>query len=110
MVVTKNNGNNEKLFRETCNENGDNISILTSEIKFTYVSEEDIETIRQYGWNEIDLDNIIGIDERADEITRLAAWIREAGELDHGLITEDDPYIICELDEDNNYPEPTEMF
>ncbi|MCL2295750.1 MAG: hypothetical protein FWC29_01535 [Methanomassiliicoccaceae archaeon] len=49
-------------------------------------------------------------EERADEITRLAAWIREAGELDHGMMIEDDPFAACELDEDGNYPEPTEAF
>jgi len=110
MVVTKNNRKNEKQFRETCYEKGDNISILTSEMRFTYIAEEDIEAIRQYGWGEEDLDNIMRSDESADKITRLAAWIREAGELDHGLIIEDDPYIQCELDEDMNYPEPTEAF
>ena len=110
MVVTKNNGKNEKLFRETCYEAGDNISILTSDMRFTYITEEDIETIIKYGWGEDDLNNIVGSDERADEITRLTAWIRDAGELDHGLIIEDDPHIQCELDEDNNYPEPTEAF
>ncbi|MCL2295751.1 MAG: hypothetical protein FWC29_01540 [Methanomassiliicoccaceae archaeon] len=49
MVVTKNNGNNEKLFRETCYENGDNISILSSDMVYTYITEEDIKTIVKYG-------------------------------------------------------------
>jgi len=53
---------------------------------------------------------VVREEERADDITRLAAWIREAGEIDHSLVIEDDPYLACVLDENNNYPETTEVF
>lgn len=110
MVVTKNYGKTEKRFRETCYKNGDNVSILTSDIRYTYVRDEDIETLHQYGWGDEEIDRIVREEERADDITRLAAWIREAGEIDHGFVIEDDPYLACVLDENNNYPEPTEVF
>lgn len=110
LVVTKNYGKTEKQFRKLCEMNGDDISILTSGIRYTYASERDLRTLREYGWNDEDLEKLVRADERADDITRLAAWVREAGEIDHGMVIEDDPYIICALDEDMNYPEKPEVF
>lgn len=94
----------EKQLRNKCKESGDYIPILTSKIAFSYISNDDLSTIRSYGWNELDLEKISMMPDGADDITRLAAWIREAGDQNHGLIIEDDPYIGYHLDEDGNYP------
>lgn len=88
----------------------DDYSILTSRTPFTYITSEDLSEIRDYGWNEADLERMFSQPDGADQITRLAAWIRECGEFDHGAIVDDDPYCGYPLDEEGNYPEPQEAF
>jgi hypothetical protein len=106
MSVAKYNrtGKKEKDFRKLCYETGDNVAVLTSEIRFSYIDERDVETVREYGWSEKDVERMVENNE-ADELTRLAAWIRECGEVDHGMVIEDDPYFGYPLDEDGNYAE-----
>ena len=104
MFVAKCNetGKKEKDFRKLCYKTGDNVAVLTSKIRFSYIDEKDLETVQGYGWSEKDIERMVENNE-ADELTRLAAWIRECGEVDHGLIVEDDPYLGYPLDEDGNY-------
>ncbi len=107
------NGNYERRLRMQCRRNSDYVPILTSAMTFTRITCEDLTTIQEYGWNENDLERMLNSGDAADQITRLAAWIREAGEIDHGMVVEDDPYVAVmdnrycgyELDEDGNYPE-----
>ena len=92
----------EREFRETCEMNGDNLAILLAEMKYTYIAKSDVDCIVRYGWSEYDLQMLLETGD-ADGITRLAAWIRECGEYDHGMVAEDDPCCGYPLDEDGNY-------
>ncbi|MDY0236628.1 MAG: hypothetical protein RBR71_11390 [Gudongella sp.] len=65
--------------------------ILTGELKLTKIRQSDIEEILAYGWDRRDVEKMVDEND-VDGITGLAAWIREAGNVDHGLIAEDDTF------------------
>lgn len=95
----------EKLFRNKCEINEDDYAVLTSDINYSYISTRDITTLKNYGWNEKEIQTMISEND-FDSFTRLAAWIRESGEYEHGIIAEDDgPIYKYPLDEDGNYSE-----
>lgn len=109
MLGTYSTGTKDKLLEEMEIRN-DDYAILTSRVKFTFITSDDLKEIRDYGWNEADLERMFSQSDAADQITRLAAWIRECGEYDHGVVINDDPYYAYPLDEDGNYKEPQEAF
>ena len=77
--------------------------VLTGEISIERLNIDDIIEIIEYGWDRNDLQRMLDTSDY-QAIGYLAAWIRECGSVDHGLIVEDDPYMYP-LDEDGNYAE-----
>jgi len=49
----------EKLFRNKCEINEDDYAVLTSDINYSYISKRDITTLKNYGWNEKEIQTII---------------------------------------------------
>ena len=75
--------------------------VLKGETDVEKLHLEDIIEIVDYGWDQEDLQRML--DSRDYHgIGCLAAWIRECGCRDHGMMVEDDPYFYP-LDEDGNY-------
>lgn len=77
--------------------------ILTGEIVVERLNVDDLVEIIEYGWDRNDLQRMLDAKDY-ESIGYLAAWIRECGSVDHGLIVEDDPYVYP-LDKDGNYVE-----
>jgi len=77
--------------------------ILKGEVNVERLYLKDIIEIVKYGWDKNDLQRMMD-EQNYHEIGHLAAWIRECGEVDHGFMVEDDPYLYP-LDEDGNYTE-----
>ncbi len=82
---------------------GNDFKVLKGEVDVERLHLEDIIEIVQYGWDRNDLQRML---DECDYkgIGCLAAWIRECGNKDHGMMVEDDPYFYP-LDEDGNYIE-----
>ena len=75
--------------------------VLKGEVNVERLLVEDIYEIIQYGWDRNDLQRMLdSYDYRGVGV--LAAWIRECGSCDHGMMVEDDPYFYP-LDEEGNY-------
>lgn len=77
--------------------------ILTGDVIVERLYIDDLVEIIEYGWDRNDLQRLLNAQDYAG-IGFLAAWIRECGNSDHGLIVDDEPYIYP-LDEDGNYTE-----
>ena len=75
--------------------------VLKGEVNVERLLVEDIYEIIQYGWDRNDLQRMLDECDYKD-IGYLAAWIRECGSCDHGMMVEDDPYFYP-LDEEGNY-------
>lgn len=100
------------MFVKECQENKINslrnnfetdYSLLTGEVSVERLLVEDICEIIQYGWDRSDLQRMLD-EQDYQGIGVLAAWIRECGSSDHGMMVEDDPYFYP-LDDDGNYTE-----
>ena len=75
--------------------------ILTGEADVENLRLVDIMEIVQYGWDRNDLQRMLDAHDYQG-IGCLAAWIRECGNSNHGMMVDDDPYFYP-LDEDGNY-------
>ncbi len=75
--------------------------ILKGEADVERLHLQDILEIVEYGWDRNDLQRMLDAQDYRG-IGYLAAWIRECGCRDHGMMVEDDPYFYP-LDEDGNY-------
>ena len=75
--------------------------VLKGEAEIERLCLEDIIEIVEYGWDRNDLQRMLD-EQDYRGIGCLAAWIRECGNCDHGMMVEDDPYFYP-LDEDGNY-------
>ena len=75
--------------------------ILIGEIVIEKLNVEDLYEIIRYGWDRDDLQKMLDEQDYAG-IGIVAAWIRECGSCDHGMMVEDDPYFYP-LDEEGNY-------
>ena len=77
--------------------------ILTGEVPIEKLNVDDLVEIIRYGWDRNDLQRMLDSHDYRG-VGVLAAWIRECGSSDHGMMVEDDPYVYP-LDEDGNYVE-----
>jgi hypothetical protein len=80
---------------------GNDLRILRGEVSVDRLRLDDIIGIVQYGWDRNDLQRMLDAHDYQG-IGCLAAWIRECGNSNHGMMVDDDPYFYP-LDEDGNY-------
>ena len=78
-----------------------NYKILTGEVPIERLNVDDLVEIIGYGWDRNDLQRMLDSHDYRG-VGVLAAWIRECGSCDHGMMVEDDPYFYP-LDEEGNY-------
>ena len=80
---------------------GNDLKILKGQVDIDRFRVEDILEIVEYGWDRNDLQRMLDSHDYRG-VGVLAAWIRECGSCDHGMMVEDDPYFYP-LDEEGNY-------